>query len=466
VVFIPFATRYKDPAKFGSKNIDLFKYHTRESPEISNQNTKINELNYFIGQDKTIIDLYREEAWAESIRLLYVAITRAEYRCYLCATPFTNFYLSPLGQTLKLSAGDDLLSGLTRLLDQETEAQNIHLQQVDEIDFPVTRHVDSKINMQEMPAQFTGRIERNWWLSSFSALTRNLRHGGISTPDRDQDECLDDQQIESESKNDIRFTLTKGAATGNLLHDILEHTDFSQAHWERSLERPLSRFNETLDAEQQSELVNWLEVCLDSRLDICNEEGPKLNELSWSKTLRETEFYFPMEQVKPHRLGQLLAKHREQRLNLDSKHKNNRQTNPIQLPGNKALQGMMHGFIDLIFQWQDKYYVVDYKSTHLGNRLEHYEQNALEKNIRDNYYDLQYLLYSLALHRYLKSRKTDYDPQQHFGGIHYLYLRGMTPGSKKGIFTTHISPELLSELDELFTGNKFAGNKEKESQSV
>ncbi len=469
VVFIPFATRYKDPAKFGNKNLDLYKYHDLDadhdslSKGVHEAEQSNHQLNYFIGQDKKITDLYREEAWAETIRLLYVAVTRAEHRCYLCATPFNQFYLSPLGKTLKLSSSDDLLVGLTQLLDTDidtdSETQNIHLQTVDGIDFPVIRSVITETLREEIPAQFSGHIERNWWLSSFSALTRNLRHGGISTPDHDQDALLNQDNTETGVENSIRFSLTKGAATGNLLHDVLEHTDFSQPHWQRSLERPLTRFNETLNEAQQSELIDWLEACLDTPLEADNEFSSesclKLNQLMWSQTLRETEFYFPMEQVKPHLLGLVLAKHRQQRLNQDDVHTD--RVNPIQLPGNKALQGMMHGFIDLIFEWQDKFYIVDYKSTHMGNRFEDYEHNELEKNVCNNYYDLQYLLYSLALHRYLKSRKTDYDPEQHFGGIHYLYLRGMSPDSgsssesKRGIFSTPISPELLNELDVLFS---------------
>ena len=442
VVFIPFATRYKDPAKFGSKNIDLFKYHERDTYQ----------LNYFIGQDRSITDLYREEAYAETIRLLYVAITRAEHRCYLCVTPFSRFHLSPLGQTLKLSAEDDLQHKLLTLA--ESEPESIYVQQIDDIDFPVAREQAVVSETHYSPAVFSGRIERNWWLSSFSALTRNLRHGGISTPDRDQDELLntaEDLSAQSVEAEKIRFKLTKGAATGNLLHDILEHTDFTQPHWQRSLERPLSRFNETLDSTQQSDLIDWLSACLDTRL----VGGPKLNELSWSQTLRESEFYFPMEQVKPGALGALLAKHRQQRKDL-SVNTLSAKNEPalIQLPGHQALQGMMHGFIDLIFEWQGKYYIADYKSSHLGEQLDSYQYEALEKNVQDNYYDLQYLLYSLALHRYLKNRLSDYDPQAHFGGIYYLYLRGMSPDSKTGIFNADISPELLNELDGLFSAAK------------
>ena len=431
VVFIPFATRHKDPAKFGNKTLDLFKYHNRASQQ----------LHYFMGQDKDIIDLYREEAYAESIRLLYVAITRAEHRCYLGVAPFNDFHLSSLGQTLKCSAETDLRQSLGEL--SASQPENIAVRDIEALEFPVIRAVDNAGEQYYSPARFSGHIERNWWLSSFSALTRNLRHGGISSPDRDQNELLNADESVVPSAEHIRFTLTKGAAAGNLLHDILEHCDFSQPHWQSSMERPLSRFNEVLDGAQCNDLSDWLQACLDTYL---TKEGPSLSDLSRTDTLRESEFYFPMEQLKGSALGKILALHRQQR-------NNNTEIETISLDADKSvLQGMMHGFIDLVFQWQDKYYVVDYKSTHLGNQLDDYCHTALDQNIRDNYYDLQYLLYSLALHRYLQSRRSDYDPQLHFGGVYYLYLRGMSPGSNNGIFNTAISPELLAELDALFSG--------------
>jgi len=414
-----------------------------------------------LGQDSLISEQYCQEEWAESIRLFYVAITRAIYRCYVCATPFKAYHLSPLGQTLQLSDESDLAAALQALCLPETQSKNksktqsknkpnSHFVEVCDIEFSIDKHEVEQDLMTLSPAQFSAQIERNWWLSSFSALTRNLRHGGISTPDRDQGEQLDDQLASNENTDAMRFTLTKGAAAGNLLHDILEHTDFVQPLWQRSFERPIARFNEVLDEDKQIELIDWLDACLETALGE-EENAPRLKDLNWSQTLRETEFYFPMEQVKPHLLGRLLGNHRQQRNNGTK----TRHANPIQLPGHKALQGMMHGFIDLIYHWQGKYYIVDYKSTHLGNHLNCYQAEHLEKNIRDNYYDLQYLLYSLSLHRYLKVRLPDYDPQQHFGGIHYLYLRGMTsdPMTKTGVFSAHISAELLQELDDLFANN-------------
>jgi len=423
VVFVPFVTRYKDPVKFGTKVLELIEYHDRTTQQ----------QHYHLGQDAELLNLCKEEGHAETVRLLYVAITRAKQRCYICTTPFAGYEASPLGQVLKLSPEDDLSHHLQALADELPQA--IGYQQVTDITFEISRtSLVPDTSEDAAVAEFKGRIERNWWLSSFSALTRNLRHGGISMPDHDQNSVEGEGEV-IPAASDIRFTLRKGADAGNLLHDTLERTDFSAPQWARSLEKPLARFGALPEDCKQKDLVKWLNQCLKTKLP----DGPSLSDLPWTDTLRESEFYFPMQHVKISGLGKLLAAHRQQAVQLT-------------LPGNRALQGMMHGFIDLIFQWQGRYFVVDYKSTHLGDRLDDYDQQALGNNMRDNYYDLQYLIYSLALHRYLRSRMEDYDPATHFGGVHYLYLRGMAPGKTSGIYTANLPIQRLHELDELFGG--------------
>jgi exodeoxyribonuclease V beta subunit len=164
-----------------------------------------------------------------------------------------------------------------------------------------------------------------------------------------------------------------------------------------------------------------------------------LADLSRQATLREAEFYFSMQQGHTSKLEAVLQRYRqaEQRPNL----------------GSKVLTGMMHGFIDLVFTHQGKYYVVDYKSSFLGDRITDYSQEAIKDSIEESYYDLQYLIYSLALHRYLKIRLPDYSPERHFGGAIYLYLRGMAPGHTTGSYYAPISAQWLDALDQLFDGS-------------
>jgi len=124
------------------------------------------------------------------------------------------------------------------------------------------------------------------------------------------------------------------------------------------------------------------------------------------------------------------------------------------LPSYKKLSGMMHGFIDLIVEYQGKYYLCDYKSSHLGDTHEDYQFDALLDNVEKNYYDLQYLIYSLALHRYLKQTLLDYDINQHFGGVYYLYLRGMTTAPEHqgaGVYYRKITEQEINNLDALFS---------------
>jgi exodeoxyribonuclease V beta subunit len=96
---------------------------------------------------------------------------------------------------------------------------------------------------------------------------------------------------------------------------------------------------------------------------------------------------------------------------------------------------------------------VDYKSNYLGQRPEDYDASSLEQAMVQHDYPLQYLIYSLALHRYLKVRLPDYDPDEHLGGVLYLFIRGMQPDwGKAGVFYDRLSTDIILALDELVTG--------------
>jgi len=89
-----------------------------------------------------------------------------------------------------------------------------------------------------------------------------------------------------------------------------------------------------------------------------------------------------------------------------------------------------------------------------GDRFSDYREPQLTDSIRRSYYDLQYLLYSLALHRYLRTRLPDYDPQRHLGGVEYLYLRGMAPDAPGGVYHCEADIEAIEALDIFFTGEE------------
>jgi exodeoxyribonuclease V beta subunit len=109
----------------------------------------------------------------------------------------------------------------------------------------------------------------------------------------------------------------------------------------------------------------------------------------------------------------------------------------------------MTGFIDLVIEWQGRFYLLDYKSNWLGNDLDAYAQPQLQQAMLAHHYPIQYLFYVLALHRYLGQRLADYDYDRHFGEVYYLFLRGMDPrtGNAYGVFRERPARAFIEALD-------------------
>ena len=123
------------------------------------------------------------------------------------------------------------------------------------------------------------------------------------------------------------------------------------------------------------------------------------------------------------------------------------------------MRGYVTGSIDLVARVGDRFAVVDYKTNWLGGPGEeltawHYRPDALAAEMLRGHYGLQALLYTVALHRYLRWRLAGYDPDRHLAGVLYLFVRGMTgPQSPAGVFAWQPSGELVTALsDVLDTG--------------
>ena len=491
-VFIPFACRHKDPLKFGHKSVSYLEYHDKNG-----------DLCLSLDGSKEAKTAMSNEAYAESIRLLYVAITRAERRCYVLCCAFDNYHLSPLGKTLQFLEQESIIKALQTLRKSAEHAigiREVALECYLDEDSENKAALNQRDNLNDFSntavSKFTGKIERDWWLSSFSALSRNIRHAGVSNPDRDTDTSSTqvvtlsvtvfnhpELNIDTNAEQ-ICFKLTKGAHTGNLLHDILEQTDFSEPDWQESMEKPLLAYGELNGNNTNTgnngtlfttdDLIHWLEEVLSAPFITNNKSDSNRNnnsgnntskiinnqalgclaDLASNKTLRESEFYFPMHGEGTGALANLLTDHRNSAERNNTEGTGTSLRYPVMLPSYKKLSGMMHGFIDLIFEYQGKYYLCDYKSSHLGDNFQDYQFDALLDNVEKNYYDLQYLIYSLALHRYLKQTLVDYDVNQHFGGVYYLYLRGMTTDPAHqgaGVYYRKIAEQEINNLDALFS---------------
>ena len=459
VVFVPFASRHKDPLKVGLSNVTVITSHNAQG-----------SLETSLGGNELQLSNMANEAYAETVRLLYVAVTRAEKRCYMLMADFDRSHLSPLGKTMSWQEGAPITETVIEACRQYSES--IGLESIDVTD---NGHAEISIPIEDgMPVdtckhdadtllslpRFTAKIERDWWLSSFSALSKNMRHGGVSLPDRDEVQAATMLGEQEQENHLIQFGIAKGAQTGNLLHDLLEHGNYQASCWQNTIDKIKHKYASVLLDWPEAELEQWLlSICQtpfinkinntnSTMLEDSKSEGGRLNALSSDQLLKESEFYFPMENADSNQLSTIMYQHRK-------RIKKDQSLDYVRLPPYRTLKGMMHGFIDLVFEYDGKYYVCDYKSTHLGDHFSHYQHEGLQNNIFKSYYDLQYLIYSLALHRHLKARLADYDPARDFGGVYYLYLRGMKADSADtGVFYTDITEDELTTLDKLFRQNK------------
>ena len=179
---------------------------------------------------------------------------------------------------------------------------------------------------------------------------------------------------------------------------------------------------------------DWLKSIVNTPL---NKQGLSLNELSKGQRLVEMEFYLPMEKISAWQINQILSEHLGTKVD-------DFNFNPV--------KGILKGYVDLIFVWNEQYFVLDYKSNHLGMSYQDYMGEQLEQAMTSHHYHLQYLLYSLALHSFLKLRLKNYDFEQHFGGNYYLFLRGMSQDNKhyEGVYFSRPTQALVNKLDHIF----------------
>jgi exodeoxyribonuclease V beta subunit len=467
IVFVPFGNKYKDPRKRKTSTIQHFKYQDM-----------INKKSvYQLGATHSSLEAFAKQEHAERMRLLYVAVTRAEHRCYLGLVDDVSNSESALNTALGIPSHilNDVKSDEQAHAQLEGWLQTIEQSSI--VDVDITPCAQSRYQ-QDTPVDIPDFCDATlasrsaWIISSFSNLSRFQRSDNAGYYDVAQPNQLSLHAIESPSEHrgivletdqetlpekdtdnesnasaqSIRFQLEKGADTGNLLHDILENVDFNLPDWSEASSVALSKYH-ALTEEEIADLYDWLAACLRTPLS----GQLSLAKLTKEKTLREAEFYFPMPNLKVRELAKVLQQYRQYV-----------QTNkgysalPISMLDIPKLSGMMHGFIDLIFEQDGKYYVADYKSTHLGESLKDYSVEHLHKNNQHHLYDLQYLLYSLALHKYLKQQVPDYSFESHFGGVYYLYLRGMSPssivnGMSTGVFFDRVDAQFIDSLEALFS---------------
>lgn len=392
---------------------------------------------------------------SEALRLLYVALTRAKYHCsvVLVSGHIKNFnYDSPLNWLLfgHLSEAQALLGKATKdgmppaqrqaLMHQQlshlcqTAAGLIaHLPLISAVPAPTLRLSDTSLASQA-PRRWQHHLPPAPRIGSFSSLS-----AGKDDEEPDYD-TLVWQSAALRAALPSRFP--RGTAAGSCLHQMLEGLDFRQ---------PLQsqRTSVLLPALQRHGLGSqWLDAAVSLLQDVLDTplplpHGPiRLADLPKQQRLDELEFYFPVSRLPLKALQDLLHQH------LPPTWK------PIHAAIDKlqfsTLKGFLKGYIDLVFTSNGQYYWVDYKSNDLGSETTDYNFPALLEAMAEHHYYLQYLIYGVAIDRYLSQRLPDYHWDTHIGGTLYLFLRGMNrqhPGA--GIFWHKPDKSLITAINQL-----------------
>ncbi len=415
---------------------------------------------YDAANDRTVLDITGNDAsmkqadkerLAEDLRLIYVALTRAVYACFIGASPLRN------GRSTKEPTGVHR-SAIGYLIQngQEGGINDLHqglTKQQDELDCVVVadppqqledKYVAPQEEIHDLSAkELQNPIDRNWRITSYSGLVKQGSHHSehdatieITGFDIDSSEEQDEADL-VEPERSI-FTFPRGARPGTFLHSLFEEIEFTQpATTEENTQIILGLMeSEQLDEEWLPILQQLIDTVLATPLD---GKSLLLNQKAPSQRLVEMEFLLPIEVLSAPALNRVIQRH-----------------DPLSAKagdlGFQTVQGMLKGFIDLVFEHQGKYYVLDWKSNHLGDDVTSYHGEALKSAMADHRYDLQYQIYALALHRFLRSRLANYDYEQHFGGVYYLFLRGMDGQSDHGIFAAKPTLDFLQEMDRLIDG--------------
>jgi exodeoxyribonuclease V beta subunit len=410
----------------------------------------------------------REQA-AERARLVYVALTRAVYRCYLVAGTYLS---SRSTKESRRSVLNWLVGGGGHSFDDwlaeppDEAALSARWQAL--AGGPVTLRALPQVarrtpleNLQDHGAQMQARANRRplrdqWRMASFSGL---IAAGGKAEEARspvedvrpDHDEIADAlgsasvaapaPQTPSHAEDDI-LAFPRGAAAGDCLHRMFELADFTDPRtWTDAIrgalrERPAPAVPE-LAARLPAMMHNLLADVVATEL----VPGMTLARLDPHRRLNELEFLFAAPSLDFPALRELLIEYGYPDVALE--------------PG--VLRGFVKGFIDMIVEHDGRFWIVDWKSNHLGESAADYAAAPLEAAMASHAYHLQALLYTVALHRYLKTRVRDYAYDTHIGGYLYLFVRGVRPawGDADGPAGVHMRRpafELVALLDAAMIG--------------
>ena len=419
----------------------------------------------------------------EDMRLIYVALTRAKEAAWVGmgqvtgelreATTKERLLRSAPCELLERTSKQDLME---RLQSAWGPCPDIHITPMEASTIEASKSIyQGPKQVLDFSRLATPRPlgSTRWWTASFSALTRQLDaelaiqasdevppdpadlapepSPDKPSPDRsegvDNTPALSQAEATQATEHSAWHLFPAGARSGLLLHDLLQ--------WQCEHGWPLAQDPKLQPASAHDAWPAWV-ARKAMALDLTEAQTALIN--PWLKALLHTPLPTPIPSAPPLVLGQLKPPQAwaEMPFTLGVSSTSAQAIDALMrahvLPGQarralrpQQLNGMLTGVMDLVFEHQGRYGVLDYKS----NRLDNYLPASLDAAVLDHRYDVQYVLYTLALHRLLQVRLPNYDYDQHMAGGVYVFLRGIDQASA-GVHGHRPARALIEALDGLF----------------
>jgi exodeoxyribonuclease V beta subunit len=405
---------------------------------------------------------------AERLRMTYVALTRAKHRCYVVVGSYSMKSGKGVNKTESCRAALPWLAAGAGMTPAQWRENKVTADEIDAawqalarrsvgtdgaasaigyaalpaapgVPLPAQRADPQSIAILTPPL----RIPPGWRLGSYSQLIFGAS-GERTAVDHDVRALPGDAAAlgvpdEVAAEDIARFP--RGMMAGHAIHAIFETIDFVRPDgWNSSIAKALRDHPQTprpgnTAAQLPGMLANMLKDVLHTPLP----GGFKLAEVPRAQRLVELKFNLPAAHVTHPTLRKLLEQHGY----------------PMPALNFPELRGYLNGAIDLVFEAAGQFWILDWKSNFLGASAAHYQAAALEAAMQQHYYHLQYLLYTVALHRLLQRRLPAYAYGKHFGGALYLFVRGVRPGwigrdgQAAGVYAARPPERLIEELSAL-----------------
>jgi exodeoxyribonuclease V beta subunit len=410
-----------------------------------------------------------KEALAENLRLLYVALTRARQRCYMVWGCINGSEVSAPAYLLHSpdSAQGDWMDALQAKMKGMTDTLMIaelkKLEQraadtllVEALPEPVSDiYAGSCVPPPDLRSRtLTRSIDTSWRIASFSAMISGQTPDDADRPGRDEDAATAAEvppETGAMGGHENLFAFPRGARPGLFFHDLLEHWDLGSTDCRQRMGLVTEKLLAHGFDPQWTVAVDRMLADL-SRAPLPERAGGAtfcLAQVPAHQRAYEMEFYFPLNPLSTMQLQRVFAQAADAKVAAMTGLALDRLTFA-------PMQGFLKGFMDMVFTHAGRFYLVDWKSNHLGNTWDDYTRERIDAVMTGETYFLQYYLYVVALDQWLRHRVPDYDYEKHFGGVYYLFLRGIQGAgapAATGIYYTLPDKGVLNALKGQFFGS-------------